>query len=72
MLARSLQSPIDITQAQLAALPALRLDYANMPLNIIDNGHTIQVYVQPGSTLTVGDRTYQLKQFHFHHPSEEH
>jgi len=26
----------------------------------------------PGSTLTVGNKTYALKQFHFHHPSEEH
>ncbi len=25
-----------------------------------------------GSTLTVGGHTYALKQFHFHHPSEEH
>jgi carbonic anhydrase len=22
--------------------------------------------------LTIGDKTYELKQFHFHHPSEEH
>jgi carbonic anhydrase len=25
----------------------------------------------PGSTFTVGKKTYTLKQFHFHHPSEE-
>ena len=42
-----------------------------MPLNIINNGHTIQVNYGPGSTLIVGDKTYALKQFHFHHPSEE-
>jgi len=66
------QSPIDIQGAKPADLPPLRFDYQNVPLNIIDNGHTIQVNYAPGSTLAVGDKTYTLKQFHFHHPSEEH
>jgi carbonic anhydrase len=43
-----------------------------VPLSIVDNGHTIMVNYAPGSTLTVGDKIYTLKQFHFHHPSEEH
>lgn len=50
----------------------LKFNYNAVPLNIIDNGHTIQANYAPGSTLTVGDKTYTLKQFHFHHPSEEH
>jgi carbonic anhydrase len=66
------QSPIDITHSQLSELPSLKPNYKAVPLNIIDNGHTIQVNYANGSTLTVGDRTYSLKQFHFHHPSEEH
>jgi carbonic anhydrase len=66
------QSPIDITHAKPAHLPTLKLDYKAVPLSIIDNGHTIQVNYAPGSTFTVGDKTYTLKQFHFHHPSEEH
>jgi carbonic anhydrase len=66
------QSPIDIKDAKKANLPALKFSYHAVPLNIIDNGHTIQVNYAPGSTLTVGDRVYTLKQFHFHHPSEEH
>jgi carbonic anhydrase len=66
------QSPINIAHAKPADLPALRFDYKATPLSIIDNGHTIQVNFAPGSTLTVGDKTYTLKQFHFHHPSEEH
>lgn len=66
------QSPINIKGAKMADLPALKFDYKTVPLNIIDNGHTIQVNYAPGSTLTVGDNTYALKQFHFHHPSEEH
>jgi carbonic anhydrase len=66
------QSPIDIKGAKKEDLPALKFEYNAVPLNIIDNGHTIQVNYAPGSTLTVGDKTYTLKQFHFHHPSEEH
>lgn len=66
------QSPIDIKNAKSTKLPALKLDYKAVALNIIDNGHTIQVNYAPGSTLSVGDKTYTLKQFHFHHPSEEH
>ena len=66
------QSPIDIKDAKKAALPALKFSYHAAPLSIIDNGHTIQVNYPPGSTLTVGEKLYTLKQFHFHHPSEEH
>jgi len=65
------QSPIDIKDARKADLPTLKFDYHAVPLNIIDNGHTIQVNYAPGSTLTVGENIYTLKQFHFHHPSEE-
>jgi len=66
------QSPINITGAKKSDLPALNFEYNAVPLNIIDNGHTIQVNYAAGSTLTVGGKTYTLKQFHFHHPSEEH
>jgi carbonic anhydrase len=66
------QSPIDIRDAKKANLPALKFDYNSVPLSIIDNGHTVQVNYPPGSTLTVGEKSYTLKQFHFHHPSEEH
>jgi carbonic anhydrase len=65
------QSPINITKAKATDLPALQFHYSAVPLNIIDNGHTIQVNYPAGSTLKVGDKTYTLKQFHFHHPSEE-
>ena len=66
------QSPIDLKGAKASALLALKFDYKTVPLNITDNGHTIQVDYVPGSMLTVGGKTYVLKQFHFHHPSEEH
>jgi carbonic anhydrase len=65
------QSPIDIKDAKKADLPALKFDYHAVPLNIIDNGHTVQVNYAPDSTFTVGEKKYTLKQFHFHHPGEE-
>jgi carbonic anhydrase len=66
------QSPIDIRDAKKESLPPIQFDYKPSPLSIINNGHTIQINYAPGSFITVGDKRYQLKQFHFHHPSEEH
>jgi len=37
---------------------------------MVNNGHTIQVNVPSGSILTRGGRTYEMVQYHFHHPSE--
>jgi len=65
------ESPIDIKAAVKAALPALQFRYAPAPLTIVDNGHTVMATYAPGSTLAIGERTYELKQLHFHHPSEE-
>jgi carbonic anhydrase len=65
------QSPIDIGKTQKADLPALAFDYHPSPLRIVDNGHTIMVDYAPGSFLRVGEQRYELKQFHFHRPSEE-
>jgi len=36
-----------------------------------NNGHTIEVRVNPGSYIVAGGVRYNLIQFHFHHPSEE-
>ena len=65
------QSPIDIHNPQKADLPAIEFDYKPSPLNIVDNGHTIMINYSPGSFITVGGKRYELKQFHFHRPSEE-
>jgi len=67
------QSPIDIRSgaAHGAKLPPLTFDYQPNALHIVDNGHTIQVNVDRGSSLRFGGQSYELVQFHFHHPSEE-
>jgi len=66
------QSPIDITVDVHAGLPELVFDYHSSDLNEINNGHTIQQNVEPGGFLTITGRDvrYELKQFHFHSPSE--
>ena len=47
-------------------------DYKPGPLKILNNGHTIQVNVMPGSKIRIDGKAYDLLQFHFHRPSEEH
>ncbi|GBE18916.1 carbonic anhydrase precursor [archaeon BMS3Abin16] len=37
---------------------------------MLNNGHTLQVSLEPGSTLTVDGEEYDLLQFHFHTVSE--
>ncbi len=67
------QSPIDIEDdlAAKADLPPIEFHYRPAELKIIDNGHSIQIDYEPGSFINVGDRRYELVQFHFHKPSEE-
>lgn len=67
--AGSQQSPIDIRGAIKADLPDLGLDWKSGG-TILNNGHTIQVKAAPGGTLSRGDKTYELVQYHFHAPSE--
>ncbi|MCH7852325.1 MAG: carbonic anhydrase family protein [Candidatus Marinimicrobia bacterium] len=64
------QSPIDLTGAVIAPLPPLKFHYQPTQLDIVDNGHTIQVDYQPGSYLSADGQDYDLLQFHFHSPSE--
>ena len=66
------QSPINIRGARKEALPPIEFHYMDAPLKIVNNGHSVQVDYAPGSWITVGDDKYELRQFHFHHPSEEH
>jgi len=68
------QSPIEISHAVAAPLPALDFSgYQPGGLNMLNdcNHYQIKVTVAPGSTLKYGDHTYKLVQFHFHEPAEE-
>jgi carbonic anhydrase len=64
------QSPINIVNPVKTKLPAISFSYQTSPLNVINNGHTIQNNYAPGSNVIFESKTYELQQFHFHHHSE--
>ena len=73
------QSPVNIVKQETKGGANWKLDYKTTSLRIahnehmdeiIDNGHTIQVTVEEGSTFTFEGKVFHLKQFHFHTPSE--
>ena len=64
------QSPVNITGAIDGNLPELSISYQPGGSEVINNGHTIQVNYLPGSFITVDGTDYELRQFHFHSPSE--
>ncbi len=64
------QSPIDLANATQQDLEPISFHYHPSQVNILNNGHTIQVNYDPGSYLEVGGVRYELLQFHFHSPSE--
>lgn len=64
------QSPINIAEPIEVDLVNIAFNYEASALNIFNNGHTIQVNYDSGSTITYNEDTYELRQFHFHHPSE--
>jgi carbonic anhydrase len=64
------QSPVDLRDALTAKLAPLSFKYESLAQDVFNNGHTVQVTYAPGSTLTLDSHAYQLKQFHFHAPSE--
>lgn len=64
------QSPINLTAMIEGDLPELKVSYKAGGNEVLNNGHTIQVNYAPGSTISVEGRSFELKQFHFHSPSE--
>jgi carbonic anhydrase len=64
------QSPIDITGETEIDLSDIGFTYAETALNIINNGHTIQLGAAEGNSILYNGIHYNLLQFHFHHPSE--
>ncbi len=73
------QSPINLLTNAGKGSPDWKMEYKTTKLNIahnehveelINNGHTIQITPQEGSSITYAGKIYHLKQFHFHTPSE--
>ncbi len=67
------QSPINISKKVTVAtdgLEDIKFNYNTRASEIVNNGHTIQVNINGGSSIEVDGKTFELKQFHFHTPSE--
>lgn len=64
------QSPINLTKLIEAELEPVVFSYESNGSEILNNGHTVQVNVSPGSGILVDGVRFELKQFHFHVPSE--
>jgi carbonic anhydrase len=65
------QSPIDIRDGIAVDLEPIRFDYRPGAFSVLDDGHTVQADVEPGSSITVGGRRYELVRLDFHRPAEE-
>lgn len=63
------QSPIDVP-AQWPLQHDIQLSYRISNFEAIDNGHTVQYNVEAGNFMTLNGKRYELKQIHFHTPSE--
>ena len=65
------QSPINLVADLPADLPELVFEYNNLGDLVEENtGHAIQENVKPGNSVIMLGKKFELKQFHFHSPSE--
>ncbi len=64
------QSPVNLTGFVETDLKPLAFHYNAGGKEIINNGHTIQVNYQKGSSFVLDGTQFNLLQFHFHTPSE--
>ncbi|WWT73792.1 carbonic anhydrase family protein [Lautropia mirabilis] len=67
------QSPVDLNQddAIRSNKDSVQVDYQPMGYELVNNGHTLRATPQGTQPpLQIGSRTFTLKQFHFHDPSE--
>ncbi len=67
------QSPVALSSKQAKAqAPAQPLEFSwnKSTGELVDTGHSEQVNLPPGNSITYGGRRFELLQFHFHTPSE--
>jgi carbonic anhydrase len=66
------QSPLNIRGAHLnTALQPIEFHYIAGPVKLVNDGHTVIAYVDPGSYIVAGGVRYDLVEYDFHHPSEQ-
>jgi len=66
------QSPVNVVSSLDADLEPIKLNYSKSSKDVVNNGHTIQVNMKSGDSMVVDGISFELKQFHFHTPSENH
>ena len=64
------QSPIDISAPSEQNLANIAFHYQPSEMNILNNGHTVQVNYDAGSYIELDGVRYNVAQFHYHAPSE--
>jgi carbonic anhydrase len=66
------QSPIDISTMDAIEHPGsvLSFQYHPSPVDVVNDGHTVQAILEASNILTANQHDYELKQIHFHVPSE--
>lgn len=64
------QSPINLAGLVEADLEPLEINYQVGGKDSLNNGHTVQVNFASGSKISVDGHEFELKQYHFHTPSE--
>jgi carbonic anhydrase len=64
------QSPINVVGGIDIKLPELLFTYKSSGYEVLNNAHTIQVNMKPGSLLELDEDKYQLIQMHFHTNAE--
>ena len=65
------QSPIDLRpDAAHLSLSKVQFEYWPSSLHVLNNGHTLELDYDPGSSLIVDGEHYVLEQMRFHQPSE--
>ncbi len=66
------QSPVNLTGFIESELSPIEFQYKSGGNEILNNGHTVQVNMEKGSSIKIDGQTFNLLQFHFHAPSENH
>ena len=64
------QSPVNITDTRSIETKHIQFRYFVGGDDVVYNGHAVQVNYRPGSIITIDGHSFELKQFHFHTPSE--
>ena len=64
------QSPINLNSSVKFDLKPVEIHYRDIPLQIINNGQTIEVDNKLENFIVLDGKRFDLAQFHFHHPSE--